>query len=570
MRYLPQIHGPQYLKTMSVEALTELAAEIRSDLIERVTRTGGHIGSNLGMVEATIALHYVFDSPVDKIVYDVSHQSYVHKMLTGRYASFMLGLTSGYTNPWESSHDPFIVGHTSTAVSLAVGLAKGRNVLGGTEHVVAVMGDGSLSGGEAFEGLDNAAVTEGNLVIVLNDNEMSIAETKGGIYKGLAELRRSGGTYEPNLFHAIGLDYMYVEEGNDVAALIDAFGRAKACDHPIVVHIHTQKGKGYPWAEENKESGHWIFPADYTPPQEPTLSVRIADELLGRIQKGEDIVVLNAANPGAVGLSPAWRQAAGDRFVDVGICEEHAVAMASGIAKRGAKPVLALLSSFVQRTYDQLSQDLALNNTPAVVIVYNGGMGKSDPTHAGIYDISMASNIPNLKCLAPTTVEQLFATLDWALEERESPLLLRVAQALPSDDTVPNTIGQYNVWHKGKRVALLGLGDMAAHAKHVAQYLAGEGIDATVVACDVYSEVDVNTLDKLLEEHDVFVTFENGILDGGFGQKVAGYLADKDCKVLLRGVPTRFVDRRPKDEQMRIYRMSAEPVAEDVIKLLGE
>ena len=404
--------NPTYLKTLDLPALEDLCAMIRGDLIERVTRTGGHIGSNLGLVEVTVALQYVLDTPTDKIVYDVSHQSYVHKMLTGRYDAFMAGATSGYTNPAESNHDVFMVGHTSTAVSLAVGLAKGREVMGGTERIVAVFGDGSLSGGEAYEGLDNAALVKGNLIILFNDNEMSIAENRGGIYRGLAHLRETEGKGKPNLFEAMGLDYVYVEQGNDVGAMIEALRQVKDYDHPVVLHVHTRKGKGLGWAETQKERGHWISAASWVAPKEPSLPSRIADYLAERIAGGRDVVVINAATPGAAGLTPEWRERVGDRFVDVGICEEHAAAYASGIAKRGAKPVWIVLSSFVQRAYDQLLQDVALNGSPAVVLVYNGGMGYSDPTHAGLYDLAMISNIPGILCLAPTTTPQLFATLD--------------------------------------------------------------------------------------------------------------------------------------------------------------
>jgi len=557
--------NPTYLKTLDREALKDLCAMLRLDLIERVTATGGHIGSNLGLVEATVALHYVFDSPIDKFVFDVSHQSYVHKMLTGRYDAFMAGTTSGYTNPSESAHDAFMVGHTSTAVSLAVGLAKGRELMGGTERIVAVLGDGSLSGGEAYEGLDNAALVKGNLIILFNDNEMSIAENRGGIYAGLARLRETKGQGELNLFRALGLDYVYVEDGNDLDALVDAFNTVKDYDHPVVVHIHTQKGKGLAWAEQYKERGHWISPASWTAPKEPSLPVQIADYLEKKMAARQDIVVVNAATPGAAGLLPEWRQRVGDRFVDVGICEEHAAAYASGIAKRGAKPVWLVLSSFVQRTYDQLMQDVALNGNPAVVLVYNGGFGKSDPTHAGLYDMSMMSNIPGLLCLAPTTKEQLFAALDWALEERETPVVIRVPNALP-DFPAPKTFNGWQIWHKGKDVAILALGDMAQTAPNVCDFLRQNGLNPTLVACDCYSEVDASALDALIPEHRLFVTLESGILSGGFGQKVAAYLADKDAKVLLRGADKAFVDRKTTLEQLAACRMTPEAILEDIRK----
>ena len=561
MTYMPHITQPADLRKLDPIGLEMLAAEIRRDLIERVTRTGGHIGSNLGLVEATIALHYVFESPVDRIVFDVSHQSYVHKMLTGRYAAFMQGTTSGYTNPRESAHDPFIVGHTSTAVSLAVGLAKGRELLGGTEHIVAVLGDGSLSGGEAFEGLNNAANVQGNLVIVFNDNEMSIAENRGGMYAGIASLRATGGQSPINLFRALGLDYMYVEKGNDVGELIRALTVAKQSDHPIVVHIHTHKGEGLPWADEQREQIHWIMPAGAKPPAEPPLSALIAQYLAARLAERSDLVVINAATPGAVGLSREWRRAAGDRFVDVGICEPHAVALASGAATRGAKPVMLVLSSFVQRTYDQLSQDLAMNGSPAVIIVYGGGMGYSDPTHAGLYDMAMMANIPGLRCVAPCSRRQLFATLDWALAERECPVVVRVPNALPDDEH--EGMG-WQVWRRGTCVALVGLGDMAAHAMAVADALHAVGVEATVVAADDYSAVDTSLLDSL-PPHTLYVTLENGVLDGGFGQKVAAYLAQKGTLVWTRGAAKSFVDRRTYSQQLEDNRMTVAQLTADIV-----
>jgi 1-deoxy-D-xylulose-5-phosphate synthase len=564
------IDGPQDLKSMSLDALTELCDLLRAGLIERVTETGGHIGSNLGLIEATVAMHYVFDSPTDKIVFDVSHQSYVHKMITGRYADFMAGKTSGYTNPRESAHDPFMVGHTSTSVSLAVGLAKGREILGGTERIVAVLGDGSLSGGEAFEGLDNAALVKGNLIIVFNDNEMSIAENRGGIYAGLKHLRETDGQGQPNLFRALGLDYLYVAEGNDLSRLIEAFNRVKDYDHPVVLHIHTQKGKGLAWAEREQERCHWIAPSAWVAPREPLLSTVIADRLAERVEAGADVVVINAATPGAAGLSPEWRARMGERFVDVGICEEHAVAFASGIAARGAKPVWVVLSSFVQRTYDQLVQDLALNGNPAVILVYNGGMGYSDPTHAGLYDMSMMSNIPGLLCYAPTSEGQLFATLDWALSERERPVVIRVPASLPRLPKPTSAFGGWQIWHQGKDVALLALGNMAEHAMSVCYALHAEGVDATLVACDCYSEVDSASLTHLLETHSLFVTLEDGILAGGFGQKVAAYLADKDCKVLLRGAAKSFVDRRDRAMQFTDNRLNADQILADIRACLSK
>lgn len=553
---LDRVSSPADLKSMSTTELQALSEEIRQVLLTRITATGGHMGSNLGFVEATVALHYVFHSPVDKFVFDVSHQSYTHKILTGRKAGYtdpeQYHSLSGYTTPSESEHDFFKVGHTSTSVSLAAGLAKGRDLTGGSENIVAVIGDGSLSGGEAYEGLNNAAVLGSNIIIVVNDNEMSIAPNQGGLYENLRQLRETKGAASNNFFKALGFDYLYVEDGNDVSALVEAFARVKDTAHPTVVHIHTDKGRGCDWAEADKESGHWALPAGVDKAamaKTPTYNQLTADYLRQKMQEDPSVIVLSAGTPGATGLTPAFRREVGRQFLDVGIAEETAVAMSSGIARNGGKPVYEVLSSFLQRTYDQLNQDLAMNSNPATILVFGGSIGGGDCTHNGMYDIALTSSIPNLIGVAPATQEEYFALLDWSMSQRENPVVIRVPGAVLHGEAVPTLTAETalrgKVLHQGQEVAILGLGSALPLAQQAAELLQADGIDATVVNPICYSHPDKALLDELAKSHRLVVTVENGVLDGGFGQKVAACYGSTDIHVLNFGGEKAFNDLVP-------------------------
>lgn len=578
--YLQGLGGPGDLKKMTLEDLPALAEEIRQALITKVTATGGHMASNLGMVEATIALHYVFDSPIDKLVFDVSHQSYTHKMLTGRKEAFLepekYHSVTGYTNPLESPHDFFTVGHTSTAVSLAVGMAKSRDLQGKTGNVIAIVGDGSLSGGEAFEGLNNAAELGSNLIIVFNDNEMSIAVNQGGMYRNFAQLRETKGQADCNFFKAFGLDYLYVEDGNDIAQLTAAFQQVKDSPRPVVVHIHTQKGKGLAWAEEDKESGHWTYPSvpeGEEVPQPELYETITADFLLEKIRRDKKVVVISPATPGATGLTKEFRLQAGKQFVDVGIAEEHAVAFASGLAKSGCKPVLEINSSFVQRTYDQLSQDLALNQSPAVILIFSNGISGADSTHLGVFDIPMMSSIPHLVCLAPTVKEEYLAMLDWAIEQQEHPVVIRVPEQVVSTGKPcvydSAQVGRYQVCLEGSRVAILGLGSFFSLAEQAADVLREKaGVEATLINPRGYTQLDKETLERLKENHQLVVTLEDGVMDGGFGEKVARYYGPSDVKTLAFGGEKEFTDRVPLKELYQRYHLNPEQIAEDISKAL--
>ena len=582
MMYIEKINSPADIKALSVIELTALASEIRSGLMNRLSKRGGHFGPNFGFVEATIALHYVFDSPKDKIVYDVSHQSYTHKMLTGRKNAFLFdehfGDVSGYTNPEESQHDFFNVGHTSTAVSLACGLAKGRDLKGDRENVIAVIGDGSLSGGEALEGLDFAAELASNFIIVVNDNDMSIAENHGGLYQNLKALRESNGTCPCNLFKAMGLDYLYVPEGNDIAALIDAFSKVKDCDHPIIVHINTLKGKGYAPAEENKESWHWCMPFDektgksrYNGSGESYDSLT-CDYLLKKMKADEKVVAVVAAVPTNIGFTEDKRKEAGKQFIDVGIAEEHAVAMVSGIARNGGKPVFATHSSFFQRTYDQISQDLCINGNAATLLVNTASVyGMNDVTHLGIFDIPMLSNIPNLVYLAPTNCEEYFAMLDWSIEQDQFPVAVRipcngVIHTNEPVDTDYSKLNQYQMTQQGREIAILALGDFYQIGEALAKLIAERtGIEPTLINPRYITGIDTEMLEALKKDHAKVITLEDGILDGGFGEKIARFYGPADMKVYNYGLKKAFIDRYSVEEILRENHLTPEQIVQDVL-----
>ena len=579
--YLEKISSPADVKKLGLNELNGLAGEVRHFLLEKLSNHGGHIGLNLGMVEATIALHYVFNSPVDKFVFDVSHQMYTHKMLTGRKDAFVNAAdydnVSGYTEPSESEHDQFIIGHTSTSVSLACGLAKGRDLQHGTENVVAIIGDGSLSGGEALEGFDMAGELDTNLIIIVNDNQMSIAENHGGLYKNLQQLRETNGEYACNLFRAMGLDYTYVGEGNNIEALIHAFEKVKDSKHPIVVHINTLKGKGYHFAEEQKERFHWGFPFVIETGETkkefqfgPGFGEFTTSMLLDEMKQDERVVALTAGTPGIWGWTPEMRQQAGKQFVDVGIAEETAVAMSSAIAKRGGKPVFGVHSSFVQRTYDQLSQDLCVNDNPATIVIFGGTLcGLNDVTHLGFYDITLMSNIPNMVYLAPTCKDEYEAMLHWAINYTEHPVTIRVPN-VPIDyhadvkvEADYSQLNRYQITHEGKGIALLGLGAYYKLAQEVAEGLKQNDIDATIINPRYASGIDTEVLESLKANHQTIITLEDGQLDGGWGEKIARFYGDSSVKVRCYGARKEFVDRFDFKEFLKSNHLTAEQIVEE-------
>lgn len=580
--YIETINSPADVKGLSTEELTLLAGEIRQALLQKLSARGGHFGPNFGMVEATLALHYVFDSPRDKIVFDVSHQSYVHKMLTGRKDAFLhpeaYADVSGYSEPSESEHDFFVIGHTSTSVSLAGGLAKARDLRGESGNVIAVIGDGSLSGGEALEGLDYAAELGTNLILVVNDNQMSIAENHGGLYANLQALRESRGTCACNLFRAMGLDYRYVEQGNDVSALIHAFAAVKDTTRPVVVHINTQKGKGYGPAEQNREAWHYCAPFDIAtglpskPDDGPDYATLTADYLLERMAADSRVVAITAGTPTVMGFDAGRRQKAGSQFVDVGIAEEHAVALASGIAAGGGRPVFGVYSTFIQRAYDQLSQDLCINRNPAVLLVFWGSLSSmNDVTHLCFFDIPLMSHIPNLVYLAPTDRSEYMAMLSWSLRQTEHPVAIRVPMGPLRDngearaETDYGQLNRYQVVRRGTAVALIAAGSFFDLGRAVADRLKAEdGLDVTLVNPRYLTGLDEDLLDSLRADHRLVVTLEDGVAEGGFGETIAHYYGPTSMRVLVRGARKAFVDRFDRAELLRANRLTEEQIVTDI------
>lgn len=581
MAILDKINSPQDVKELSLDEMEALASEIRNGILTRVNTIGGHLGPDLGIVEATIALHKVFNSPVDKFVFDVSHQCYPHKMLTGRKDGFTNPLNtdiSGYFNPNESEHDTFIIGHTSTSVSLATGVAKARDLKGENYNVIALIGDGSLSGGEAFEGLNNASVLGSNIIIIVNDNEMSIAENQGGLYENLALLRETNGKAELNYFKTFGFDYYYVENGNDIGDLIEVFESVKDTNKPTVVHIHTLKGKGYKPAEENKEWGHWTLPhfmdekSETAAPVESYASIT-TDFILEKQKKDNTVITISPATPGATGFGQDFRDALGKNYTDVGIAEEHAVAYSSALAKNGAKPVLSILSSFIQRTYDQLSQDLALNNSPATILVNWGAISEMDATHLGSFDIPLISNIPNIVYLAPTCKEEYLKMLDYALEQTEHPVVIRVpfgavVSSGKVDETDYSLLNKFDVVEEGSDIAIIGLGNFYHLGKKVKEQLKSQNINATLINPKFITGVDENVLNKLKGNHKLVITLEDGCVDGGFGEKISRFYGNSDVKVLNFGGKKEFTDRVPLNVLYKRYHLTPELIIDDIKKCL--
>ena len=578
--YIEKINGPEDVKKLNIEEMTALAEEMRHALLKRASIHGGHFGPNFGMVEAIIALHYVFESPKDKMVFDVSHQTYPHKMLTGRKDAYLYEEhyddVTGYSCPQESEHDHFTVGHTSTSVSLACGLAKARDLRGESANLIAIIGDGSLSGGEALEGMDFAAELDSNMIIVVNDNDMSIAENHGGLYSNLKLLRETNGQAECNLFKAMGLDYVYVDHGNDLRELIGAFKQVKDSKKPVVVHINTLKGKGYKPAEEHKEEWHWHLPFDIETgkshfPEVEDYSSVTCEYLIEKMKQDPTVVAITSGTPTILGFTQEKRKQAGRQFVDVGIAEETAVALASGIAKGGGKPVYGVYSSFIQRTYDQISQDLCIDGNPATIVVYTGSVfGMTDVTHLGLQDIPMLSNIPGLVYLAPTTKEEYLSMLDWSVEQKEMPVAIK----LPGGDMISDgrevkkdwsQLNTYEVTEKGSKIALIGLGTFYSLALQTAEMLEKKGIHATVINPYYITGLDEGLLEKLKADHDTVVTLEDGILNGGFGEKIARFYGSSDMKVYNYGLKKEFLDRYDVNEVLKENHLTAEQIVNDVL-----
>ncbi|WGG85971.1 1-deoxy-D-xylulose-5-phosphate synthase [Enterococcus faecium] len=581
LHVLDAINSPADVKKLSVEEMKQLAEEMHQKILQKDSDVGGHVGPNLGVVELTIAFHYVFDSPKDKIVWDVSHQSYGHKLLTGRKNGFEKGHyreVSGYSNQHESKHDYFTVGHTSTSISLATGLAKARDLKKESGNVVAFIGDGSLSGGLAFEGLNNGGVLQSNLIVLVNDNEMSIDENHGSLYKNLAELRQTNGKSSNNLFKAMGFDYRYVDNGNDLETVIRLFEEVKDIDHPIVLHVHTEKGRGYQPAIDNKMKYHWHVPFDLSTGEAKqvtsgeTFNMIIMDYLDKKMQTSTaPIAAVNAAIPGAFGLK-TFQEKHPDHYFDVGIAEQHSITFASALASQGVRPVVFQSSTFLQRAYDQLSHDLAINENPVIILVGGSTISASDRTHQGTFDIPYLSSIPNIKYLAPATKEDMISMLDWAFEQTAQPVAIRIpthgvehGTAIANDYSIP----AYQTVNNGGKVAILALGGFLELGKETVKAFRKKGIEATLINPGTITENDVETLDKLKETHELVITLEDGSLSGGFGENISRYYGDSSMNVLNFGAEKEFTDSVPVGQLYERYHLTPKQIVEDSLRVLN-
>lgn len=583
--YLEKITSPADVKQLSIPQLSVLSDEVRSALLTKLSQNGGHIGPNLGMVEITIALHYVFDSPNDKMVYDVSHQSYIHKMLTGRKDAFLnpalYQSVSGYTNPKESEHDFFTVGHTSTSISLASGLAKARDLKQEKSNIIAVIGDGSLSGGEAYEGLNNVAEANTNFITIVNDNNISIGDNAGGLYTNLKALRESKGTLENNFFTSLGHDYYYVEDGHNLEQLIDTFKKVKDTKKPVVVHIYTIKGKGYPFAEQDKEPWHAGGPFDLAAGTRRLDDVQETYDSITsafveqQIRENSDVVAITSGTPGIFGFSKDTRVDLGKQFVDVGIAEEHAIAYTSAMASQNAKPIYAVYSTFLQRTYDQISQDLCLNNNPALVLVYLASVyGMSDNTHLGLFDMGLLSNIPNLVYLSPTSKEEYVAMLAWGTHQQDHPVFIRVPATQVRSTTIEDTtdysiLNKYKVIQTGEKVAIIAEGNFYEIGEQVVQHLQEKyNLQATLINPTYLSGIDETTLQSLHEKHSLVITVEDGVLEGGMGEKIARFYGPTPMKVKNYGFSKQFHDRYNVQTLLEEHRITVPQITEDILSLI--
>lgn len=590
--YIEKIKSPAFLKGLKLEELNIVAEETRQAVLNRVSKHGGHVGPNLGFVEATVALHYVFDAPKDKLVFDVSHQCYPHKVLTGRASGFLgnvddMNAISGYSSPAECpEYDNFEVGHTSTSISLATGLQKARDIKGTDENIIAIIGDGSLSGGEAFEGLDEASELGTGIIVIVNDNEMSIAENHGGIYKNLRALRESRGTCEHNWFKAWGFEYKYLEEGNNIEKLIEVFRSVKGTEKPTVVHIHTEKGHGYAPAVANKEAWHWGMPFNLedgsrprknddgtipqTAPQED-YGTLFSDWMLREMKQDKTLIAVTAGTPAAAGFTANKRKEAGKQHIDMGIAEEQAAAMISGMAKGGLHPVWTVYSTFIQRTYDQIAQDLCINSNPAVINVVGGGVNSmNDITHICLFDIPMLCSIPGLIYLAPTTCEEYFAMLRWAIQQDQKPVAIRVPSngVVHTSEPVDTEYGyepKYKVIHKGKNVAIIAAGSFFQKGENVARLLTEKGINATLVNPRYLNDVDTETLEGLKTDHQLVVTLEDGCKDGGFGERIASFYGPSDMKVIVGGIKKGLYDRFDVNKLLSDNNLLDEQIVDEIL-----
>jgi len=556
---------PEKIKTLSMAQLKRLSQDIRKFLVQSLSETGGHLGSNLGVVEITIALHYCYNSPNDKFLWDVGHQAYVHKILTGRADKFktlrQLDGLSGFPSPNESDHDHFTIGHASTSLSSAMGLATARDLKGENNHVIAIFGDGSLTGGLCYEALNNIGASGTNVLAILNDNQMSISENVGAIHKYLDNLRVSKAYISTktsvkrsleflpygkkiayatkktkdnlrsfllpgSFFEELGFTYIGPVDGHDIEDLITVFNKVKEIKGPILLHVNTQKGKGYELAEKEPENYHGVSSFDINCPinghEKETYSEILGKELINIAGRNEKVVGITAAMPDGTGLY-RFKEAFPERFFDVGIAEGHAVLFSAGLAKEGFIPVVAIYSTFLQRAYDQIVHDVCLGNFHVVFSIDRAGItGEDGETHQGIFDISFLSHIPNLCIMAPKDKVEYIAMLNFAVSEMKGPVAIRYPKGMPNtfEDCVKIEYGKSEVLLKGEKVAIVAFGHIAKTAVEVAENLKQNGYNPTVINARFASPLDAQMLEELKSYEYVF-TVEENVKEGGFGSLVA-------------------------------------------------
>ncbi|MDU3887145.1 MAG: 1-deoxy-D-xylulose-5-phosphate synthase [Veillonella sp.] len=579
---LSQIHSADDLKQCTEAELVEIAREIRDVIIHRTSIQGGHVGPSLGATDIILALHYVFNCPDDKIIFDISHQSYAHKILTNRLEGFMeenkFCTVSGYSNPCESNCDLFHLGHASTALSLACGLVIGRDLNQTKENIIALIGDGALSGGEAFEALNHLATMQSNCIVIINDNDQSIAENHGGLYKHLKELRDTNRTCTNNIFKALGFDYRYIEEGNSVLSLIAEFKSVINYPRPIILHIRTTKGFGYKAAEMAPEDFHNPSSFDVktgtvNKNHDNTYESIVAKELITQLEINKSACIITAATPGGFCLTPEIRQKLGAQYIDVGIAEEHAMTLLAGIARANAKPILPIYSTFLQRAYDQLINDVCINNSNALILVYRASIyGTKDITHLGFSDIPMLTNIPNLTYIAPTTAEELQASIQFGLQHHDYPIAIRVPvgalnhKPLGSQGITDVSIRSWETVQEGREIAIVGVGNFYRRALALTEAIKAKyAITPTVIKPLLISELDIALLDRLQKNHSLIITLEDGVIDGGFGQKIAAYYGRHNLKVMNYGIQKGFYDRYNPDELLRDNHMGIDQILQDIM-----
>lgn len=592
MEFLKNVNNPNDIKKLGIPDLNRLSDEIREFLVEHVSKTGGHLASNLGVVELTLALHRVFNMPSDKIVWDVGHQSYVHKIITGRKDQFdtlrqFKGL-SGFPNPDESEYDIFRTGHSSTSISVGIGIARARDIKKESYNVVSIIGDGALSGGLAFEALNDAGNSKTKLIVVLNDNEMSISQNVGSLSTYLGKLRMNpnyinfrddienkvkkiptiGDTLFRNthklkesvkyffvqgmLFEELGFKYMGPIDGHDIGMLTDAFNRAKKINGPVMIHVLTKKGKGYLPAENNPDVFHGIGPFEVTTgikekSNNVTYSAAFGEEMLKEAENNEKLVAITAAMPDGTGLT-AYAEKFKDRFFDVGIAEQHGVTLAAGLAVSGLKPVFAVYSTFLQRAYDQVVHDVCIQKLPVMLAIDRAGIvGDDGETHQGLLDISFLRSIPNITIVSPKDIKEFRMMLKWCFSYN-LPIAIRYPRG--GDEKIDFSkydeieLGKWEVLNKGENIALLATGKMNQTAKKLGDRFRNKGINITIINCRFIKPLDVKLLEKLFTTYSHIYTLEDNYVSGGFGSGVAEYALSKNYKgeIKIFGFPDEFIE----------------------------